>query len=91
MTVLVLATLVTVVPLAYASPPDPTWVPGFYDNADFDEAVLAVVSVDAATSAEMPILLVSKAVVPVSVHRRPVLRDNCPELATDRSPPVVPA
>ena len=26
-------------PLAYASPTDPTWVPGVYDDADFDAIV----------------------------------------------------
>jgi hypothetical protein len=25
--------------LAYASPTDPTWIPGVYDDADFDEIV----------------------------------------------------
>jgi hypothetical protein len=35
----VLFTLLTLVPLAHASPPDPVWIPGIYDAADFDEAV----------------------------------------------------
>jgi len=30
--------------LAYASPPDPSWVPGIYDAADFDDVVVLVVS-----------------------------------------------
>ena len=30
------------VPLAHASPPDPTWIAGIYDDADLDEAVAAV-------------------------------------------------
>ena len=25
--------------LAYASPPDPVWIPGVYDDADFDDVV----------------------------------------------------
>ena len=25
--------------LAYASPPDPSWIPGIYDDADFDDVV----------------------------------------------------
>jgi hypothetical protein len=33
---LVLGFLVALVPLANASPPDPTWIPGIYDDADFD-------------------------------------------------------
>src|SRR5215470_2486355 len=39
-TVLVVASLSS---LAYASPPDPTWIPGFYDDADFDDVVGLVV------------------------------------------------
>src|SRR5262245_15563672 len=29
-------------PLAAASPPDPTWIPGFYDAADFDDVVIHI-------------------------------------------------
>jgi len=34
-----LGTLLVLVPLAYASPPDPTWGWGVYDDADFDGIV----------------------------------------------------
>ena len=34
------------VPLAHASPPDPTWIAGIYDDADLDEAVAAVTNAD---------------------------------------------
>lgn len=37
--------LLGLVPLAYASPPDPSWIAGLYDNADYDDAVLAATSV----------------------------------------------
>jgi len=36
--------LVALVPLADASPPDPSWLAGIYDAADFDEVVVAVIS-----------------------------------------------
>ena len=36
------AALVALMPLAHASPPDPSWIAGFYDAADHDEVVLAV-------------------------------------------------
>src|SRR5262249_9656299 len=39
-TVLVMASLSS---LAYASPPDPTWIAGIYDDADFDDVVWLVV------------------------------------------------
>jgi hypothetical protein len=38
---LVLA-LLALVPLAHASPPDATWIGGWYDNADFDDVVITV-------------------------------------------------
>ena len=31
-------------PLAYASPPDPSWIKGVYDGADFDDVVVLVTS-----------------------------------------------
>ena len=36
---LLAASLVTLTPLAYADPPDPTWVLGFWDDDDFDNVV----------------------------------------------------
>jgi len=30
--------------IAYADPPDPTWIPGFWDDADFDDAVARITS-----------------------------------------------
>jgi hypothetical protein len=33
------ASILTLTPLAYASPPDPTWQLGFFDDDDFDEVV----------------------------------------------------
>jgi len=40
----VLGVLAALVPLAYASPIDPTWFAGVYDNGDADEAVLLVLA-----------------------------------------------
>lgn len=39
-----LVALVGVVALADASPIDPTWVPGIYDEGDHDDVVLALIS-----------------------------------------------
>lgn len=39
---LLVAGLITIVPLAHGSPPDPTWIAGLYDDADHDDAVLAI-------------------------------------------------
>ena len=43
---LVLPALISLVPLAHASPVDPSWIAGIYDAADFDDAVLAATSLD---------------------------------------------
>jgi len=39
-----LTILVALTPLAYADPPDPTWVSGFFDDGDNDDAVFLVTS-----------------------------------------------
>ncbi|HUM17138.1 MAG TPA: hypothetical protein VL086_15690 [Candidatus Nitrosotalea sp.] len=37
-------TLTSALPaLAHASPPDPSWIPGLYDDGDFDDVVTLVV------------------------------------------------
>jgi hypothetical protein len=39
-----LVVLVALTPLAYATPPDPTWVSGFFDDDDNDNGVFLVTS-----------------------------------------------
>jgi len=34
--------LLALAPLANASPPDPLWIAGIYDAADFDDVILAI-------------------------------------------------
>ncbi len=60
-------------PLAYASPPDPAWIRGIYDDADFDDVVVLITST-AATIASVflvdvrPGSLVAEAVVQLAEH-----------------------
>jgi hypothetical protein len=35
-----LAGVIGLCPLAYASPPDPVWIHGFYDDADHDDVIV---------------------------------------------------
>lgn len=44
---LLTALLLTLTPLAYADPPDPTWVLGFWDDDDFDDVVGYITSATA--------------------------------------------
>ena len=39
-----LSSLLLLAPLAYASPPDPSWISGFYDDADFDNIIGLITS-----------------------------------------------
>src|SRR5258705_1675495 len=41
---LLLACHIALTPLAHASPPDPTWISGIYDDADYDDVVCLVTS-----------------------------------------------
>jgi hypothetical protein len=42
--VLLVAALLGLVPSAYADPPDPTWIGGYWDDDDFDNVVTLIVS-----------------------------------------------
>jgi hypothetical protein len=39
-----LVAISAITPLAYASPPDPSWINGIYDDADFDDVVVFITS-----------------------------------------------
>jgi len=39
LTMVLVSLMLTLTGLAYASPPDPTWTRGIYDDADFDDVV----------------------------------------------------
>src|SRR5262249_57350487 len=49
--------------LASATLPDPVWVPGLYDDADYDDVVLAVLDLDGSCSDAPPVLTPSTRVV----------------------------
>jgi hypothetical protein len=67
--------------LAFASPPDPLWVPGVYDAADYDDVVGTVLTLDglrddAVPGIERPALIAAPALaaapaVPRSTRRAP--------------------
>jgi hypothetical protein len=56
LTVLLLVPLVWLTPLALASPPDQTWIGGFYDDADYDDVVLLALSLALALGDTAPAL-----------------------------------
>ena len=62
------AVLAVGVGLAHASPPDPTWIAGIYDDADHDDVILLLLGLDAfvvtITFSPQPAGLVEPVVVP---------------------------
>jgi len=64
--VLFLACYVVVPLLASASPPDPVWIPGIYDLADYDDVVVALGDLDAVDDSSPARL------IPVDARRRPL-------------------
>jgi hypothetical protein len=59
--------------LAYASPPDPTWIRGIYDDADYDDVIVMITSAAAATA---PVLLVDLRQTPPLLGPTPQLADG---------------
>ena len=77
-------------PLAYASPPDQTWIGGFYDDADYDDVVLLAMSLALAFGDLAPALAVRPIVVAIllllDVEAAPCLgRLDTPS----RAPPLI--
>src|SRR5262245_25639239 len=91
--VLALASLVVLAglrPLAHASPPDPTYVPGISDDADYDDVVLLALSTVAALDGVPPLLVrIGPLIVEVLSHG-PSSPRAAPELgsALTRGPPA---
>jgi hypothetical protein len=82
-------TLVTLTSLCYASPPDPTWIAGLYDDDDHDDVVLEVSAI-----AAVPVA-VDHTSTPGAVAEAPWASRRAapspPSLTAllDRSPPLV--
>jgi hypothetical protein len=52
---LLLGLTVVLTPMAWASPPDPTWISGMYDDADFDDVVTLLTSVGTTPIPALPV------------------------------------
>jgi len=89
-TPLLFVVLALLAPIAYASPPDPSWVYGLYDGGDFDDVVLVVTAV--AGIVELTPLADLSPTAPLaiwSVHYsdRPVSTES-PSCLHSRAPPA---
>src|SRR5260370_17258932 len=86
---LLLMAISVITPLAFASPPDPSWVQGIYDDADFDDVVVFIAS--GAAVVEVFLQLDLRLVLPLAGHTAPPEPDAVPGLFRSslqpRSPP----
>src|SRR5262249_34152121 len=69
-----LGLLVALAPLTYAGLPDPSWIEGIFDDADFDDVATAETSKDSAVTAS----LISDLLPPCRVLARFRLADGGP-------------
>ncbi len=87
---LFLVALLSLPPMAYASPPDETWIGGWFDNADYDDIVLIVMS---AVGTLDSLLVQSITVGETVVATVPQIDENAPLILalsspSTRAPPV---
>jgi len=86
----VLAVLVVgLTPIAYADPPDPTWLGGYWDDDDFDNVVAFIASAAAVVASPVidgrPFSVAEHCVEP---SRSPARSASFPAFAPPRAPPV---
>jgi len=78
--VLILGVLLVLPPLAHASPTDPTWIPGFYDDNDYDDVILfitgAVTAVDSRIVGAIAVVAVCLGLI--APTRRPLVPVSSP-------------
>jgi hypothetical protein len=89
-TLLLLVPLVWLTPLAYASPPDQTWIGGFYDDADYDDVVLLALSLaialgDLALALDARPIVIAFVLLPDVEAVPSILRPGAPSRAPPRT------
>ena len=89
LSILVILTFGAITPLAYVMPPDQTWIGGFYDNADYDDAILAVMDTDSAPASGGSVFFPWTGMTQLRSMPRPVSVTSYPQLTlADRAPPL---
>jgi hypothetical protein len=80
--------VIAVVGLASASPPDPTWIPGLWDNGDYDDAVLTLLAIDGLAIEPLVVRATAEVVHPLPTTASPAPPSPCVEAGHGRSPPL---
>ncbi len=85
----VVTLLIGLAPIAYADPPDPTWIGGYWDDDDFDNVVVFISGIcaiaDASSADAGPVWIPAVRGEPAEPTGRSVLLGP---LAGPRSPPL---
>jgi hypothetical protein len=85
------AALLALLPAAYADPPDPTWLGGYWDDDDFDNVVILIA--DTCAVAAQPLLdsgPLWTVVVGLELMPRRFVQVSARAAASPRAPPVAP-
>ena len=89
LSLLVVVTFGAITPLAHVMPPDQTWIGGFYDNADYDDVILAVIYVEGAPDSGGSVFFPWTAIARLHSSPYPVSVTSYPRLTlADRAPPL---
>ena len=86
---LLVIALLALQPLAQASPPDPTWIPGLWDDSDYDDVVLVVTGavIVAESFFADPLGPLVSCLCPVASHRCKIVAARPLESSCSRAPP----
>lgn len=87
--VLLVIALLGLVPAAYADPPDPTWLGGYWDDDDFDSVFTAIVGM-CAVEAPLPAMFGPLWPHPIDVQplQPSFVQVSSHDAASPRSPPI---
>src|SRR5262245_61138308 len=88
--VLLASLVVVLTPMAYATPPDPSWIRGLYDDGDFDDVVVLLISGVGLSTAfalsELPPLLIEA--TPLAERDWGAVSNRSPSANLSRAPPA---
>ena len=90
MVLVLIALMLVLTPMAMASPPDSTWLAGFWDDADFDDVVLLVTGAAGAVESHLAAVTTSPVVVVRTINPANTVhaRTSVVAAVSSRAPPA---
>jgi hypothetical protein len=86
---LLLGVLLALPPCAHACPTDPVWIPGFYDDNDYDDVILFITGAVVAVASHIaaPIWLVTVCLGLIALGRPALVLARPRRVLSTRAPP----